>query len=58
MLASLNCRPDEKPDVFIKEVSTAAKEFTGEASQFDDMTMVGMTWYGKDCEKTESLHLC
>ena len=53
MLESLNRRADKKPNVFIKEVSTAAKEFTGEASQFDDMTMVGMTWYGKGCKKTE-----
>ena len=53
MLASLNRRADKKPEVFIKEVISAAKEFTGEAPQFDDMTMVGMTWLANDREKTE-----
>ncbi len=48
MLESLNRRPDKKPDVFISQVGSAVKEFTGEAPQFDDITMVGMTWYGKD----------
>ena len=48
MLESLNRNPDKKTDVFIREVSSAVKEFTGEAPQFDDMTMVGMTWYGKE----------
>ena len=53
MLASLNRRADKKPEIFIKEVISAAKEFTGEAPQFDDMTMVGMTWLANDCEETE-----
>ena len=48
MLESLNCCTDEKPDVFINEVGSAVKAFAGEAPQFDDITMVGMTWYGKD----------
>ena len=48
MLESLNQRSDKKPDVFISQVGSAVKEFTGEAPQFDDITMVGMTWYGKD----------
>jgi hypothetical protein len=53
MLASLNRRADRKPDIFIPEVGSAVTEFTGEAPQFDDITMVGMTWYGKDSEKAE-----
>ncbi len=48
MLESLNRCTDEKPDVFINEVGSAVKVFAGEAPQFDDITMVGMTWYGKD----------
>ena len=53
MLDALNRRPDKKPEVFIKEVGSAVIEFTGEAPQFDDVTMVGMTWYGKDGRKPE-----
>ena len=53
MLVSLNRCADEKPDVFIREVGDAVKEFTGEAPQFDDVTMVGMTWYGKDGAENE-----
>ena len=47
MLEALNRRADETPDVFLKEVRDAAQAFTGEAPQFDDMTMVGLTWRGK-----------
>ncbi len=53
MLEALNRRSDKKPDEFITEVGSAVKDFTGEAPQFDDITMVGMTWYGKDCENDE-----
>ena len=53
MLESLNRRADEKPDVFIQEVGSAALAFTGEAPQFDDITMVALTWNGKDSEETE-----
>ena len=45
---ALNRGTDRKPDVIIGEVGAAVKEFTGTAPQFDDMTMVGMTWFGKD----------
>ena len=53
MLAALNRRPDKNPEVFIREVSSALKEFTGEAPRFDDVTMVGLTWYGKDSGDTD-----
>ena len=53
MLESLNRRSDKEADVFISQVGDAVKAFTGEAPQFDDITMVGMTWYGKDGEKAE-----
>ena len=53
MLESLNRRPDNKPSVFIQEVISAVNEFTGEAPQFDDMTMVGLTWLGKAPDQTE-----
>ena len=53
MLEALNRRSDKNPEVFLKEVGSAVEEFTGEAPQFDDVTMVGMTWYGKDREESE-----
>lgn len=52
MLESLNRSSDNNPEVFIKEVGSALKEFTGEAPRFDDVTMVGLTWYGKDRPET------
>ena len=48
MIDALNRCPDIEPDVTIKEVGSVIKEFTGEAPQFDDMTMLGLTWFGKD----------
>ena len=48
MLASLNSRADNHPEVFIREVGDAVKAFTGEAPQFDDVTMIGMTWHAGD----------
>ncbi|MBQ6021404.1 MAG: SpoIIE family protein phosphatase [Clostridia bacterium] len=52
MLEALNRRPDGTPSVFIEEVGSAVKEFTGEAPQFDDVTMIGMTWRGEHGDKT------
>ncbi len=48
MLEALNRSPAQAPEKFIREVGSAAIAFTGDAPQFDDMTMVGITWYGKD----------
>ncbi|MBQ4364747.1 MAG: SpoIIE family protein phosphatase [Clostridia bacterium] len=48
MLEALNRCSDENADEFIHAVSSAVQAFTGEAPQFDDMTMVGMTWYGRN----------
>ena len=53
LLEALNRRPDKKPAEFLNEVGSAVKEFTGEAPQFDDITMIGMTWHGKDGDATE-----
>lgn len=50
MLSALNRNPDYRPEAFIGAVGDAVREFTGEAPQFDDITMVGMTWYGTDGE--------
>ena len=54
MLASLNSRTDSRPEVFIRSVGDAVKAFTGEAPQFDDVTMIGMTWRGKDGAENET----
>ena len=48
MLSALNRRADADPAVFIGEVRSAVEGFTGDAPQFDDVTMVGLTWRGKD----------
>ena len=53
MLEALNRRADKGPATFLKEVGADVQGFTGEAPQFDDITMVGMTWYGNDGEETE-----
>ena len=53
MLESLNRRSDKEPKVFIKEISSDVNEFTGKAPQFDDVTMIGMTWIGKDGDEAE-----
>ena len=54
MLEALNRCADKQPAVFIKEVGAAVNAFTGEAPQFDDITMVGMTWYGKSGEEPDA----
>ena len=49
MLEALNHRADIIiPETFITQVGDAVKEFAGDAPQFDDITMVGITWFGKD----------
>ena len=48
MLESLNRRADNNPQAFIAQVGSDVKVFSGDAPQFDDITMVGMTWLGKD----------
>ena len=54
MLQALNRSPEKKPTAFINEVGAAVTAFTGEAPQFDDVTMVGMTWLGKDGNENEA----
>ena len=48
MLQALNRCPDCQPAVFLREVGADVEAFTGDAPQFDDVTMVGLTWYGPD----------
>ena len=53
MLAALNRCEGDQPETYIREVGDAVTGFTGEAPQFDDMTMVGMTWRREKPEPTE-----
>ncbi len=50
MLNCLNLRTEHTPETFINAMDEAVRAFTGDAPQFDDITMVGMTWYGTDGE--------
>ena len=46
MLNALNRDPDAAPDILIRNVTEAVDEFTGEAPQFDDITMLGLKYNG------------
>ncbi len=46
MLNALNKEPDAKAEVLLKNVRDAIDEFVGDAPQFDDITMLGMNYYG------------
>ena len=50
MLNCLNLRTEHTPETFINAMDEAVRAFTGDVPQFDDITMVGMTWYGTDGE--------
>ena len=47
MLEALNREPDASPEQLLKNVRDAVKEFVRDAEQFDDLTMMGIT-YNKD----------
>jgi len=47
MISALNEHPGTDPTVFLKDVKTRVTEFTGEAPQFDDITMIGLVWQGE-----------
>ena len=46
MLDSLNSKPDADITELLKIVKKDVDEFTGDAPQFDDVTMLGLTWNG------------
>ena len=43
MLDALNINPDGKPTTILANVKQATDEFVGDASQFDDLTMLAIT---------------
>ena len=53
MLSALNACEDNAPEAFLGEVSNAVKTFAGDAPQFDDVTMVGLTWHGRNADTAE-----
>ena len=46
LLAALNTEPDADPKQVLDIVRSQIAEFTGDADQFDDMTMLCMKYYG------------
>ena len=48
MLAALNRDPDALPTQLLVNVRKEVDAFVGDAPQFDDLTMMGFTYYGKD----------
>ena len=48
MLETLNNNSDAAPQDFLKSVNTAVDDFTGGASQFDDLTMLCLKYYGSE----------
>ncbi|MBO6115366.1 MAG: hypothetical protein J6P57_09960 [Lachnospiraceae bacterium] len=43
MLDALNIKPDWKPTTILANVKQATDELVGNASQFDDLTMLAIT---------------
>lgn len=46
MLEALNSEPDAKPKKLLENVKKSVDKFAGEAPQFDDLTMLGFTYFG------------
>ena len=47
MLAALNRKPEDTPQKLLKTVQKEIDTFVGEAPQFDDITMLGLHYFGK-----------
>ena len=48
MLKVLNEESDSSSEKYLKHVKERIDRFIGEAPQFDDLTMLGITWKGKE----------
>ena len=55
MLETLNRNPDASPKDMLGVMRSSIDEFAGDAPQFDDITMIGFTYYGPGAERTEQL---
>lgn len=54
MLDALNDKAWRTPKDFLNNVSESAYEFAGEAPQFDDITMIGFQWLGREGKSDEA----
>ena len=58
MLEALNRDPEASPEAQLKAVRESLDAFVGDAPQFDDITMLGMCYYGPQGQaKTENAQL-
>jgi sigma-B regulation protein RsbU (phosphoserine phosphatase) len=48
MMGALNSDPDAAPDTILENVQKAVDQFVGEAEQFDDITMMCLTYNGPE----------
>ena len=46
MLEALNAAPDAAPEEMLKNVRAAVNRFVEGAEQFDDLTMLGVEYFG------------
>jgi sigma-B regulation protein RsbU (phosphoserine phosphatase) len=51
MLTALNEKPDALPKEILPHVKKRVDEFVGDAPQFDDLTMLGISWFGAQGER-------
>ena len=47
LISSLNREPNATPDKLLKNVKEDIDSFVADAPQFDDITMMGIAWYGR-----------
>ena len=53
MIEALNKSADLSVDEILRNIKRDVDEFTGEAPQFDDITMLGLKYYGEEVNKME-----
>jgi sigma-B regulation protein RsbU (phosphoserine phosphatase) len=53
MLVALNNNTDKDPTSLLPAVRKSIDEFVGDAPQFDDITMLGMIYFGPDDNNEE-----
>ena len=51
MIEALNKNPDASPKEMLANVKASVDEFVGEAPQFDDITMLGLKYFGAEDNK-------
>ena len=51
LINALNIDPDAEPEIILKNVRSEIDRFVADAPQFDDITMLGFRYNGKETEK-------